>query len=38
MPVCVCVCFRGCAKKNIEVAAFPSGISKIFNLPFMTPN
>lgn len=39
MPVCVCVCVLvyECVKKK-GVAAIPLGITKIFNLPFMTPN
>lgn len=36
--MCMHACFRACAKETKEVAAIPSGITKIFNLPFMTPN
>lgn len=34
---CVCVLVYECVKKK-GVAAIPLGITKIFNLPFMTPN
>ena len=33
-----CVCARALLFKEKGVAAIPSGITKIFNLPFMTPN